>query len=56
MEGSSVQGRSKEAREMWRTREREVESQEEEETREGASWTALRVTAQTRLHILVNTL
>ena len=43
-----MQGKTKEAIETWRTRKREVGSQEEEEIRGGeGSCTALRVIAQT---------
>lgn len=51
-----MQGRTKEARETWRTRKREVGNQEEEDITERGSCTALRVTAQTRLNISVNSL
>lgn len=40
-----VQGKTKEAIETWRTRKREVGSQEEEEIRREVSCTALRVIA-----------
>ena len=51
-----MQGRTKEARETRRTRKREVGNQEEEDIMERGLCTALRVTAQTRFNISVNSL